>query len=132
MPDYNRWRTRSRFRNLAPPLVLLAVVSAVAFTLARLHLAQPSVSGAKAGNVALGDPYRGETLFAGTCAKCHGRGGSGGVGPRLDGDRIPLSLVVDRIENGKGIMPPHLFSGRDERDVVAYVATLITPPGKSQ
>jgi mono/diheme cytochrome c family protein len=128
MPDYNRWRGRSRFRNVAPPLLLLVAFAAVAFTLAKLHLAKPSISRAAAGRIAVGDPYRGETLFSNTCAKCHGQGGSGGVGPRLQGDPIPLSLVVDRIENGKGIMPAGLLTGEDERDVLAYVATLIKSP----
>ena len=128
MPDYNRWRGRSRARNVAPPLVILVVFVAAAFALAKLHLAKPSSSSAAGGKIALGDSYRGETLFSGTCAKCHGQGGTGGVGPRLRGDPIPLSLVVDRIENGKGIMPAGLFKGQDERDVLAYVATLIKPP----
>ena len=130
MPDYNRWRTRSRFRNLAPPLVLLVAFAALAFTLAKLHFAKPSSSSAATGGkLALGDAYNGETLFSEHCATCHGQGGSGGVGPKLRGARIPLSLVVDRIENGKGIMPAGLFKGQDERDVLAYVATLIHGTG---
>ena len=129
MPDYNRWRQRSRRRNIAPPLVLLVAFAALVFTLAKLHLAKPSASAASRGSIVLGDQYNGETLFSQHCAGCHGRGGSGGVGPRLEGARIPLSLVVDRIEHGKGIMPPGLVSGADERDVLAYVATLIHRTG---
>jgi mono/diheme cytochrome c family protein len=128
VPDYNRWRTRSRARNLGPPLAVLVLVVAGVFTLAKLHLAKPSTSSAANGKIALGDSYNGETLFAGTCATCHGNGGSGGIGPRLRGAPIPLSLVVDRIENGKGIMPAGLVKGQDERDVLAYVNTLIKPP----
>jgi mono/diheme cytochrome c family protein len=129
VPDYNRWRGRSRLRNVAPPLVLLVAVAAVAFTLAKLHLAKPSSSAAAGGKIVLGDPYNGETLFSQHCATCHGEGGSGGVGPRLKGARVPLGLVVDRIEHGKGIMPAGLVTGGDERDVVAYVATLIHRTG---
>jgi cytochrome c550 len=128
VPDYNRWRSRSLARNIAPPVVLLLAIAAVVYTLAKLHPARPSVSSAANGKIALGDPYRGETLFSTSCAKCHGEGGTGGVGPRLRGAAIPLSLVVDRMENGKGIMPAGLFHGQDERDVLAYVNTLVKPP----
>ncbi len=126
VPDYDAWRRRSRARNVGPPLILIAGLSAGIFGLAKLHLARPSTP--KAGAIVLGDVYRGETIFSTKCASCHGMGGSGGIGPKLDGDRIPLSLVQSRIANGKGIMPPGLVSGRDESDVLAYVSALIKPP----
>lgn len=66
-----------------------------------------------------GQPQRGQD------ATCHGPNATGGAGPRLRDARIPLTLVRDRIENGKGIMPPNLVSGQQEADVLAYVATLL-------
>lgn len=105
-------------------------VSAAVFTLAKLRLAEPAAPRASAGGqIVVGDAYRGETIFVQTCASCHGRNATGGAGPRLRGARISLSLVQERIRNGKGIMPPNLVSGQQERDVLAYLATLIAPAG---
>jgi len=45
------------------------------------------------------------------------------VGPNLDQKKPPLSLVIDRVTNGKGVMPS--FSGqlteKQIADVAAYV-----------
>jgi mono/diheme cytochrome c family protein len=74
-----------------------------------------------------GDPAAGEELFASSgCGSCHtldAAGTSGAVGPNLDDAQPPFELVVDRVTNGMGQMPP--FSGtlspEQINDVAAYV-----------
>lgn len=115
---------------MAVPLLLFAGMVGATLLLAVLHLAQPGVPKAVAGSaIELGDAYRGETVFGQTCAGCHGElGKGGGVGPRLNGSPIPLALVKARIEGGKGVMPAGLVSGGAEKDVLAYVASIIAAP----
>ena len=74
-----------------------------------------------------GDPVAGKVVFkTGPCAGCHtlaDAGTTGTVGPNLDQAKPPLSLVVDRVTNGRGAMPP--FKGqlttKQIADVAAYV-----------
>jgi mono/diheme cytochrome c family protein len=114
---------------VAVPLVLLVGLSGATFGLAKAHLAEPGAPKVAPGQkIALGDVYRGETVFTQTCAGCHGVGGKGGVGPRLIGLAIPLAQVKAQIDAGGGSMPAKLVSGQQERDVLAYVATLIASP----
>jgi mono/diheme cytochrome c family protein len=105
--------------------VLFAVFSGLAFTLAKLHLARPSV--ATGGKVVLGDAAAGRALFARTCAPCHGAGGKGGsIGPRLiGGASVTLAAAQAKVDAGGGVMPARLVSGKDERDVLAYLATIL-------
>jgi mono/diheme cytochrome c family protein len=125
---YHR-RVSSRARLVVVPLAILAVLSGATFALAKLHLAKPGTPKLAAGTtVQLGDQYRGETLFGQTCAGCHGKGGTGGVGPRLAGAPVPIGAVKAQIDHGGGSMPANLVSGQKERDVLAYVATLLAPP----
>lgn len=121
---------RSRRVLVAVPLLLFAAMVGVTVLLAVLHLAQPGVPKAVAGSaIELGDAYRGETVFGQTCAGCHGElGKGGGIGPRLNGSPIALALVKLRIEAGKGVMPAGLLSGGAEKDVLAYVASIIAAP----
>jgi cytochrome c551 len=116
----------SRLRRLVLiPALLFVGISAAAFTLAELHPAKPGVPTSAA--VKLGDVYRGQTVYSTTCAGCHGDTGQGGVGPKLDGAGISLAAAKAQIDNGGGAMPPHLVSGRDEEDVLAYLSTLLQP-----
>ena len=108
------------------PAVLFVAFSASAFTLAKLHLAKPGLPAS--GSVKLGDVYRGQTVFSTNCAACHGKNAQGGVGPKLDGAQISLAAAKAQIDNGGGAMPPKLLQGRDEEDVLAYLATLFKPP----
>jgi mono/diheme cytochrome c family protein len=121
---------RSRLAMVVRPLALLVVVSAVVFTFAQLHLAKPGVPSAAAGTkIVLGDSYRGAIAFDQTCQACHGEGGKGGgIGPRLIGDKISLAAVKQQIDAGGGAMPPALVKGATERDILAYLATVIKPP----
>ena len=109
------------------PLVLFAVVSAGVFTLAKLHLAKPGKP-AGAASVKLGDAHRGATVFANECSSCHGLGGKGGdIGPPLAGAPITLAWAKAQIDIGGGTMPARLVSGRQEEDVLAYLATILRP-----
>ena len=109
-------------RIVLAPLILFVVVSATAFTLAKLHLAKP---GTTAGAVTLGDAARGRVVFLETCAPCHGPQAQGGVGPRLAGASITLAAAKTQIDNGGGVMPARLVSGGREDDVLAYLATIL-------
>ena len=106
------------------PLALLLLVSGATYALARWHPARPGVP-KSSGSVQLGDQYRGETLFSKNCAGCHGDNGTGGIGPRLAGAALTLQQVKAQIDAGGGSMPAGLVKGQDEKDVLAYVATLL-------
>jgi mono/diheme cytochrome c family protein len=112
-------------RLVVVPLCLFIGVSATVFTLAQLSLAEPGAPSATAGSVALGDPYRGEVVYQQSCAGCHGASGKGGVGPKLEGNPITLAAAQAQIENGGGTMPPQLVAGRQQADVLAYLATIL-------
>jgi mono/diheme cytochrome c family protein len=87
------------------------------------------------GNVAAppvvkGDTAAGKDVFESAgCASCHtlkDAGASGTVGPNLDDAKPPTALVIDRVTNGKGVMPA--FSGqltpKQIADVAAYVSSV--------
>ena len=107
--------------------MLFVVVSASAFTLAKLHPAKPGLQ--KSGPVELGDSQRGQAVFASTCSGCHGDAGRGGSGPKLAGARISLATAMAQIDNGGGVMPPKLVSGSQEEDVLAYLSTIFASGG---
>ena len=109
-------------RLVVVPLCLFFGVSAAAFTLAKLSLAEPGVPRTTAGGVKLGDPYRGQVVYAQDCAGCHGESGEGGVGPRLAGAAITLAAAKAQIERPVGTMPPNLVQGRQLDNVLAYLA----------
>lgn len=70
----------------------------------------------------------GKDIFAAAgCAGCHtlkDAGASGTIGPNLDQAKPPLSLVVDRVTNGKGVMPS--FKGRLTRQQIDAVAKYVS------
>jgi mono/diheme cytochrome c family protein len=74
-----------------------------------------------------GDPVAGKKVFASAgCKSCHtlkDAGASGTVGPNLDQAKPPLDLVVDRVTNGKGVMPS--FSGQLSQKQIADVAAYV-------
>jgi mono/diheme cytochrome c family protein len=109
------------------PLALFVVVSATAFTLAKLHLAKPSES--EGPPAALGNAQRGEVVFRQTCSACHGKHAEGGVGPRLAGAHITIEAAKTQIDNGGSVMPPKLVTGERENDVLAYLAKIVTSGG---
>ncbi len=74
-----------------------------------------------------GDAAAGEQVFAANaCGSCHAleaAGATGAVGPNLDESQPDHDLVVDRVTNGAGAMPPFGDTLSDEQiqDVAAYV-----------
>ena len=74
-----------------------------------------------------GDPVAGKEVFTSKgCGACHvlsDAGATGTIGPNLDEKKPPLALVVDRVVNGKGAMPPFKsqLTPQQIADVAAYV-----------
>jgi ubiquinol-cytochrome c reductase cytochrome c subunit len=82
-----------------------------------------------ATNAALTAPTRGETVFAVSCAVCHGTTGEGGTGPVLKGiaEKRGIDGIATFVRNPAGAMPrlyPTVLSDQDVSDVARYVATL--------
>src|SRR5581483_10130703 len=74
-----------------------------------------------------GDATAGKQVFeTAGCKSCHtlkDAGATGTVGPNLDEAKPPLDLVVDRVTNGKGVMPS--FSGQLSEKQIADVAAYV-------
>lgn len=54
-------------------------------------------------------PTDGKSIFAANCGTCHtlaDAGTAGTIGPNLDQAKPSKELAVDRVTNGKGVMPP--------------------------
>jgi len=89
---------------------------------------QPATTEAEGGGAA-GDPAAGKEVFASAgCGGCHtlaAAGSSGNVGPNLDGAKPAAARVVDRVTNGKGVMPPFKGSLTEQQieDVAAFVSS---------
>lgn len=70
----------------------------------------------------------GKDIFAAAgCGSCHtlaDAGASGTIGPNLDDAKPPKSLVVDRVTNGKGVMPS--FSSRLTKQQIDAVAAYVS------
>ena len=70
----------------------------------------------------------GKAVFTTNCGGCHtlsDAGTSGTIGPNLDDAQPDAALVVDRVTNGQGAMPPFAgtLSEQQIADVAAYVST---------
>ena len=74
-----------------------------------------------------GDAANGDKVFASAgCGGCHtleAAGSSGNVGPNLDDAKPDLAVVVDRVTNGKGVMPS--FGGQLSEQEIADVAQYV-------
>jgi cytochrome c6 len=74
-----------------------------------------------------GDPEAGAAVFTSAgCGGCHTleeAGSSGAVGPNLDEAKPDFDLAVDRVTNGKGVMPAFgdELSEEQIQNVAAYV-----------
>jgi mono/diheme cytochrome c family protein len=74
-----------------------------------------------------GDPAAGKKVFTSAgCVGCHtlaDAGATGTVGPNLDEAKPSKELVVQRVTNGQGAMPPFKGQLSDQQiaDVAAYV-----------
>ena len=89
--------------------------------------------GAVAGTgVTAEKPTDGKTIFTTNCASCHtlaDAGTSGNVGPNLDQAKPPKSLVVNRVTNGQGAMPP--FKDKlDDQQIQAVADYVSSVAGK--
>ncbi len=76
---------------------------------------------------------RGKSVFASSgCGACHtlaAAGAAGSVGPNLDQQKPPATLVVARVTDGKGAMPA--FKGRlSDGDIQAVAAFVAQSAGK--
>jgi len=83
------------------------------------------------GGAETGDAAAGKVVFTGAagCRGCHtlaDAGATGTVGPNLDQVKPAYALVVDRVTNGKGAMPPFKGSLTETQiqDVAAYVSSV--------
>ena len=85
---------------------------------------QTSTSG---GAAASGDVTAGAAVFGSAgCGGCHvlsAAGSTGNIGPSLDSRKLGEALVVDRVANGRGAMPPFQDQLNEQQiaDVAAYV-----------
>jgi cytochrome c6 len=88
---------------------------------------QPPPATETGGTAPQGNPEAGAEVFQSAgCGGCHtleAAGTSGTVGPNLDQARPSHDLVVDRVTNGKGVMPAFgdQLSEEQIQDVAAYV-----------
>jgi mono/diheme cytochrome c family protein len=77
-----------------------------------------------------GDPVAGKAVFTSAgCVGCHtlaDAGATGTVGPNLDEAMPSYDLVVERVTDGKGPMPPFKGQLSDQQimDVAAYVSSV--------
>ncbi len=76
-----------------------------------------------------GQAADGKSIFTTNCAGCHtlaDAGTTGTVGPNLDQAKPPKELVVDRVTNGKGVMPPFkgTLSDAQIQAVADYVSSV--------
>jgi mono/diheme cytochrome c family protein len=74
-----------------------------------------------------GDPAAGKEIFVAQCGTCHtlaDAGTSGTIGPNLDESQPDFELVVDRVTNGRGVMPAFedQLSEQQIVDVSTYVS----------
>ena len=75
-----------------------------------------------------GDATAGKAVFASAgCTGCHtlaAAGSSGDVGPNLDAAKPSFDKVVERVTNGKGVMPP--FKGQLSEQQILDVAAFVS------
>ena len=75
-----------------------------------------------------GDAAAGKTVFeTAGCSSCHtlkAANAHGTVGPNLDDAKPPAELVVERVTNGKGVMPS--FKGQLTPKQIADVAAFVS------
>ena len=82
------------------------------------------------GGSAAGERAAGKEVFTSAgCVGCHtlaDAGATGTVGPNLDEAKPDAALVVERVTNGKGPMPPFKGQLTDKQiqDVAAYVSSV--------
>ncbi|MDP9106413.1 MAG: cytochrome c [Candidatus Eremiobacteraeota bacterium] len=89
-----------------------------------------ATTASKISGSAQGDAAHGKTIYATTCAACHGQtGAEGGAGPSLKNEksRKTYAQTVAWIKEPLSPMPklyPDTIGAKDVADVAAYVQTL--------
>ena len=117
-------------RRVLVALVLVLALAGCGVTSTTTPTPQTVVGKVTPPPTAKGDPVAGKQVFeTAGCKSCHtlkDAGATGTVGPNLDEAKPPDALVVDRVTNGKGVMPS--FSGqlspKQIADVAAYVSSV--------
>ena len=88
----------------------------------------PGAEAGGAGGSAGGAAPDGKAIFAEAgCGGCHtlkAAGATGTVGPNLDDAKPPKELVIDRVTNGKGVMPS--FKDSYSAEQIAAVADYVS------
>ena len=83
----------------------------------------PTTTGGNAGN-----PAAGKAVFTSAgCASCHtlkAAGSHGTIGPNLDERRPSMDKVVERVTEGKGVMPS--FKGQLNASQISSVAAFVS------
>ena len=104
----------------------MLVAAAAAITVLAVVLIPPD--GKSSAPAAQAQITAGEAIFASAgCANCHtlaDAGSTGTVGPNLDQAKPAASLVIERVTNGQGGMPP--FKGKLSRAEIAAVAAYVS------
>ena len=118
-------------RLVVVPVLLFGATSGAVFGLAKAHLAKPGLPKLAANaKVQLGDFYTGQTVFSQKCAACHGQNAEGTkIAPKLDGAAISLARAKAQIDGGGSVMPAKLVTGKQEADVLAFLATILAKAG---
>ena len=121
---------------LVSVLLFLSQMTAVVWVTGTQEVEEAHASEEAGGNgtttepAATGDVAAGKEVFATAgCEACHtlaDAGSTGTVGPNLDQAKPPATLVVQRVTNGKGAMPPFKgqLSEKQIEDVAAYVSSV--------
>lgn len=77
---------------------------------------------------ATGDSNRGEKLYQASCIVCHGRGATGGIGPRLAGNPVlsKEKTFWTIVYEGQHVMPPLQGAVTEQQmaDIRAWLLTL--------
>lgn len=124
----SRVRLRARCRVL---VVTLTAATLLTFLIAAAAFGGPA-GGGSVDAVAAADAQAGSSVYANSCARCHGLRGQGGVGPTLAAAAFP-GLVAPKVRVGGGGMPA--FEGRlpeaDIDNVSAFVAQELADPAAS-
>ena len=138
IPEPSKAATGWSFHTAEAALMLVALLLAAVFAVGGYLVGREHGEGGSGGTTTeqastagettiTGDAAGGATVFASAgCGSCHvlsAAGSTGNVGPSLDGVNLSEALVISRVTNGKGAMPPFggQLSGQEIQDVTAYV-----------
>ena len=89
----------------------------------------PAEAPPAAGGGAAGSDAAGKVIFETNCGSCHtlaDAGTTGTIGPNLDEAQPDEALVVERVTNGMGAMPPFegVLTEQQIADVAKYVSSV--------